>query len=1133
MAGAIFLGFSFLLIPSSSEYVRLAIDAGDYDYAQKLLAPVLGRVDPPDWALRDASKVAALQGYPGRATRYLEALLRKSPGQYQDRLELARLYLDLYRPQKAAMELHVLLHANKIPLRDMISLAKTYDIMNLPGSALEILHRIADGNAKNMDYWKAILVYDSQTGNADDMARTLRTLTRHFPTRIDYLQLRMNLAYRRGRYGEALRMVERLKKLSGGLDTSLMPAIRSLFRLKRPVDAYLLYRQSAPNIAGYGVLESAAWYFYKKKYYGYAQSIFENLLTRDSKKRELWDDAVWLSDRMGWYSRTRMLMLARQESLPLPEELLHVRLLDLDLRYHLKGQTQRDLLTWLGGTKGPSLSDLRLAWQNADNDNNLPLETALLRQALCLHPDLGGLRSDLARIYNDRNQPDNAGAVIFSEGLMKNDPGLVRKSLRYFLEADDPEVLKGVYFRLARTDTRDQFFHDQFSLFQLFDESPRKDGVRHLVATLNRFPDLSAPMTLELARILIWRKKYAAAEKVIARVILAYPENRAILFQASDWFVEADQVTVALRYDKKLVDLLPSDPQGLALWIRHQIWSGQDRRVLAYYQRLLRLQPENRRALLYLGDHSYYHGKFRKAIGYYRRAVKAGILDYRVFYRLGQSFRQVGDERMARKMFDLAWKIMKNSRSQPGKKTLGGFKPAGFFLSAESARDGQIPESQKKRKERRLYFIKIQNARGHRKEAYRETLRYLRAYPMDRSGLYWAAKLLWKLKKPSKGLFYVEQWLALHPSDKDFLVFQAEILMKTGRIRQAQSHLWILHRRYPGDPVIWNDLVDSYRRQGILDSSESFDSHIFSQGETQAPRVTAGLLSFYNMDEWSLKNQNFGIFYPGGASYIFDAKIETPLYKNVNYFAGRTEYLGVGQSAGWGTNDFSYAGARWTPAPGWQVTGEAGDTRLGRSPGLYAHLSGHLSNVSIDLQGFDDMIWGDFGQSIVRNGLQSGYMAQVTWPVLSRLSLVAESWLFDYTLENGTLPFGSLHNTMGMADLVLDTSPQIDLVGGYEDWSMMSPSQAVAALVPILARQQFLFSALVFQHQIRNRLSFNVQAGGYEDFYSRTQSYEGGAGVSYRFSTRLEGFASGDYFNQSILYNGASQEVVWGFNLWF
>jgi Enzyme related to GTP cyclohydrolase I len=46
----------------------------------------------------------ALQGYPSRAVRYLEALLRKSPGQYNDRLELARLYLNGFRDRRISHE---------------------------------------------------------------------------------------------------------------------------------------------------------------------------------------------------------------------------------------------------------------------------------------------------------------------------------------------------------------------------------------------------------------------------------------------------------------------------------------------------------------------------------------------------------------------------------------------------------------------------------------------------------------------------------------------------------------------------------------------------------------------------------------------------------------------------------------------------------------------------------------------------------------------------------------------------------------------------------------------------------------------------------------------------------------------
>jgi hypothetical protein len=65
-----------------------------------------------------------------------------------------------------------------------------------------------------------------------------------------------------------------------------MPAIRSLFHLNRPVDAYLLYRHLSINISDNDVLDNAAWYFYKKKYDGYALSVFEDLLIRDPQKKE-------------------------------------------------------------------------------------------------------------------------------------------------------------------------------------------------------------------------------------------------------------------------------------------------------------------------------------------------------------------------------------------------------------------------------------------------------------------------------------------------------------------------------------------------------------------------------------------------------------------------------------------------------------------------------------------------------------------------------------------------------------------------------------------------------------------------------------------------------------------------------
>jgi len=1147
LAGGVFFLVALLLVPGDAQYVRLAIDAGDYDYAERLLGTRLKKPNPPVWALRDAARVAALQGYPSRAVNYLEALLEKSPGEYNDRLELARLYLNLYEPKKAALELHELLRTEKLPDRDMMRLARSYDILNLPGEALAILHRIADEHPKDMSYWKAILVYDTQTGNADDMARTLRTLSRNFPDRVDYLVMRLSLAARRGRDKEVLRMTNRLKALGGGLDQALLPAMRSLFRMKRPVDAFILYRSAREGVAKDPVIDSAAWFFYKAGYFAWALSAFEDLLQRRPGDKKIWEEVVWLSDKMHWYSRTRFLMEERQKVLPLPETLFHQRLLDLDARYGLSGKSQEDLLSWLGRPGGPGIDDLRLSWQSAEDANNLPLAVARLRQAMNIFPDNPLIREDLVRTYRDMGDYGDAGAFLWAQGLRNGETPLLRQALASFQEADTPEIEKGILFRLTSSDSREKFRDDQYALFTLYNESAKRGDVDHLLETLLRFPDLSASMSMELARIMIWDHHDRKARGAIDRIARAYPENRAILFQASDWFTEADRLAIAIEYDKRLVALLPSDPQGLALLIRDRLWAGQDKKVLAYYQRLLGLDGSNLPALAYLGDHAYYHGHFRRAIRFYRRAVRYGATDYALVYRLGSAYRQARDPRMARRMYRLSWALLvpRLAPFASGNIAAGGggasvseknsaLKGKVRLLDFKGGRPPPTPSVDDATLRRRLlYAIKIMHALGHDRMAYRRTMAFLRRFPDDREGLYWAARLLWKGRKSGKALAYLDRWLRLHPDSKDFLVFRAEILTQLGRVISSQRLLWKLHKRYPADTVIWSDLVETYKKEGDLVSTQALDSHLFSQGETQAPRVSSGILNLYNMGDWSLRNQDFAVFYPGGAAYSFDTKIETPLWGSANYFSGRTEYLGGGSGTGMGTEGYTYAGVRWTPAPGWQVVGEGGDTQLAGTPGFYLHGTGTLGKVTLDLQGFDNMVWGDFGESIARAGLQTGYMASLSVNPFDRLSFEVESWLFDYTLDGRQIPFGELHNTLGMFDLVLDTDPQLDFVGGYEDWTLMAASPSASALVPILARQQFFFGALVYQARIRNRMNLNMQVGGYEDIYSHTPAYEGGMGVSYRFSRSLEVFANGDYFNQSVLYNGASEEAVWGFSLWF
>ncbi len=1134
LGGALLLLVAFLLVPGDSQYVRLAIDAGDYDYASSLLAPRLEKANPPLWALRQAARVEALRGYPARAASDLERLLRKDPDSFRDRLELARLYLDLYEPGKAAQEFAVLLRTKRLPEVEMRRLARSYDLLNLPASALLILHRLAAAHPADMSYWKAILVYDSQTGNDADMAQTLRTLTRHFPERIDYLAMRLTLAYRLGHDREALRMMDRLRTLGADPDPVLLPALRALFRLKRPAEAYLLYRALVPEVAHDEVIASSAWLFTREKYFGWALLAFEELVRRRPGDRKRWEEALWLSDKMGWYSRTRSLLEAREKALPLPPEGFHAELLDLDLSHGLVGVAQRDLLGWLGAPGGPSLSDLRLGWQAAEGRGNLALAAARMRQALALYPESRPVFEDLVRTYRDMDRPDLAGALLAARGIAAGERPLLRRAVRDFAGAGLLLPQIGLTLRLMRGDSRREFRDDQYALFRLYADSVPRPDLAPLVASLSRHPALSAVLGMELARILIWERHFREARRTVDRISRVHPQNRAILFQASDWFVAADQLQTAIAYDERIVRLMPDDPQGLALLIRDRRWAGREEGLEALYERLLRLSPGNREALVFLADEAYYHGSFRKAIGFYRRAVAGGDTDYAVLYHLGMAFRRTGDFRMARRMFRLAYKSLERTQRGPGPLTRRGAWALGAIrLASDPVAPPPSAADPEEERRRLLYAIKIEAALGHDRRAYRDTQAFLARYPADREGLYWKARLLWKRRDGTRALETLDRWLSFHPNSKDFLVFRAEILTGTGHLARAQRLLWRLHRRYPADRVIWEDLLETYRREGRLARAQAFDSHIFSQGETQAPRVSSGLLSLYNMDQFSFRNQNFAVFYPGGASYSFDTKIESSRTGSANYFAGRTEYLGAGERAGWGTNDYTYAGVLWQPAPGWEVTGEAGDTRLTDSPGFYANLTGTEGAFTLNVQGFDNMIWGDFGESIVRDGLQTGYMASLSWTLSPRLTVSAESWLFDYTLDDRTLPFGELHNTEGMADLTLDTRPQIDLVGGYEDWSVLFASPATASLVPILARQQFVFAALVYQTRIRNRLNFNIQGGGYENFVTSRPAYEGGTGVSYRFSRFLEVFASGDYFNQSVLYNGASQEAVWGVNLWF
>ncbi len=413
------------------------------------------------------------------------------------------------------------------------------------------------------------------------------------------------------------------------------------------------------------------------------------------------------------------------------------------------------------------------------------------------------------------------------------------------------------------------------------------------------------------------------------------------------------------------------------------------------------------------------------------------------------------------------------------------------------------------------------------RQAYGTARSFLALYPGDRNIQYTMALIQKRLHHLSQSLITVKQMLKGNSESLRFRILEEH------EYSRAREVLLGLYQEHQNNPHVLADLLDAFRFSGLLAQTYNFDEHLFSQGETQPP-VQPETSKLASLLPGSLRSQNFAILYSGGAAYVFDAKLVTPLfYGDTNFFTGRTEFLGLAAGSGNGTNDFTYAGVQWHLGDGFQATVEAGDTRLHESPGFYGHVTENVGRVALDVQAYDNMIWGDFGQSIIQDGIQSGVLVSGSATILPRLNATVEYWWFSYALQGGQIPFGELHNTIGFLDYNINSDPQIDMVVGYDSWNLLTANPVLAASIPMLPKQRYFLATLTFQQQYRDLWHLDGEIGGYDDFYLNVSSLEGSLGLSYQVSPHLEVYGSGNYFQESTFYVGASEEFTLGFNVIF
>lgn len=426
----------------------------------------------------------------------------------------------------------------------------------------------------------------------------------------------------------------------------------------------------------------------------------------------------------------------------------------------------------------------------------------------------------------------------------------------------------------------------------------------------------------------------------------------------------------------------------------------------------------------------------------------------------------------------------------------------------------------------------IRLVRDHRLPmAYRLARAYVDRHPRDLTGIYLKAYIEKKSNFLKQGQITLEQGLKIDPESLDLNILMAEILIDEGHRRKARRILKSIAKKHPGNALVRRDLLSTYSySENRLPNQVPMDQHLFSLGEIQAPFAPEPLLPAI-LPSWEAGLSVLGIGYQGGAAFAGDAQIKTPMADNLQFLAGSTEYEGLSSGRPAGSANWTYGGFDTRLGRHLALLFEGGDSSLNRG-GFYGHVLFESQSLTVDLQGMDNMIWGDFGQSIQLGGLESGGSLSAVLQITKRISAGLNGWLYDLSLENGATPYGFFHNTFGYMDFQLTQDPSLDLMAGYDDWTI-DAKPSVAALVPEIMRQQYVMVALNAAKTYDNGLSLNGQIGGFNDFYNHVVSYDGVLGFRYPVSPRWSFFASGLYFGESTLYSGPSEEFTLGLNIYF
>jgi len=425
--------------------------------------------------------------------------------------------------------------------------------------------------------------------------------------------------------------------------------------------------------------------------------------------------------------------------------------------------------------------------------------------------------------------------------------------------------------------------------------------------------------------------------------------------------------------------------------------------------------------------------------------------------------------------------------------------------------------------------------------AEKQLVNYIKFHPKKHKAYTLGARIARKIHQPQSGIAILDKGIKQYPNDKKLLRLKAELLMEQGNIAQSRKILDHLSR----DPGVSQDekgkIKEDQRTLEVLVLSapplETFDQNINFQEPIPPPFQSPSTYELENSD-YHVHIQNVDIGYSGGSSIATGITVETPLLKDTVHFqAGTNLYVGSASGQTSGLESYLFAGVDGQGPQGVEYLLDAGDVFAGNqvNAGLYGHLDLPLGRLRVDGQGWYQLPWSGYGQSILEGALQSGGLLNATVSLMPLLSLSGEyEYTYD-TLGGSQTPFGINHNTMVAIDWNFLKKPDLHLVAGYDTQSFTPFIPNATNLVPVLLSSNFGFAGLSTLDQLGRYVVLNSQLGGVLGTFDTPGPLAGiqaDIGASVQANAHLEFYANLSYESLAASYVGAVTTMMFGINVW-